>query len=597
MGDKQKKPMKLKHVHVFFIITLLLLLAGQTPAPTVAYVPSAYTPKGPGDTYLALGDSLATGVEAAANNDNQPGYPAMMYEHLQQRYPELRFENVGVSGETSSSMLNNGQLDNALATIASERTDGRRVGLVTLGIGGNDAVKILLGEAEAEETLAQFKTNLDTIVSRLLTELTGVYDEPQGDLLLMKYYNPYPGLNIPPTNEQRADIWLPQVNAAIEEVATRYELPVAEVADAFAGREEELLFVNQDIYEDPRLLVPELNPNFEKDLDYHPTAAGHQVIAQEFLTVSGVIPPEHISFAGPTVGSLDTPHTFIANVEPTFASIPRTYAWQPAPETQPDENEATYRWSQSGVQTITVSVANASGAITRTHTITITEPIEQVEIRGPTTGNVNTPLTFQASIAPQFVKTPVSYTWTPTPQEEPQDNARITYTWETVGVKTINVTAANSDGTVQDTQTVTISGDMNPSIAMNEQTGAPGSTFIVQGKDLLREAQASVSVNDYRLSESSLRTSAAGALVFNLASSEEANNGTYAVQVELSNASPQAGVSATQVVTTLVTLDATAPMRRDSNAGSPTLSLPASVEPLPNGNDRQQDLFLPIVAK
>ncbi len=588
--------MQLKHVHVFFVITLLLLLVGRTPAPTIAYVPSAYTPKGPGDTYLALGDSLATGVEAAANNDNQPGYPAMMYNHLQQRYPELRFKNVGISGETSSSMLNDRQLDNALATIASERADGRRVGLVTLGIGGNDAVKILLGEAEGEETLTQFKTNLDTIVSRLLTELTGVYDEPQGDLLLMKYYNPYPGLNIPPTNEPLADIWLPQFNAAIEEVATRYDLPVAEVADAFRGREEELLFVNQDIYEDPRLLVPELNPNFEKDLDYHPRAAGHQVIAEELLTVSGLISPETISFDGPTVGSLDTPHTFIAHVEPTFASIPRTYSWQPAPETQPTEAEATYRWSQSGVQTITVSVANASGAITRTHTITITEPMEQVEIQGPTTGNVNTPLTFQASVAPQFVKTPVSYTWTPTPQEQ-QGNARITYTWETVGVKTINVTAANSDGTVQDTHTITISGDSAPAIALNEQTGAPGSIFMVQGKDLLREAQASISVNDYRLSESRLRTSAAGALVFNLATSEEANNGMYEVQVELSNASPQAGISATQMVTTLVTLDATAPMRMDSNTGSPTLSLPASVEPLTNGDGHQRDLFLPIVAK
>ncbi len=272
-------------------ILLVVLVSGVSFIPAYASVPDGYSPVGPGDIYLALGDSLTTGTEADGNNDNQPGYPPRIHTAFQTNAPGLAFHNLGQDGEDSTSMLEEGgQLDQALAYINAQQSSGKTVGVVTLGIGGNDMVQILPPpagrSADGEATLATFTTNLDTILQRL-TQALEVDGERRGDLILMDYYNPYPDLPIPPTNEKIADIWMPRFNEAIHEAAATYGLPVAEVAEQFDGRSVgELTFVNPEIYDNPALISP-TNPNLSKDLDYHPRVAGHTIIADQFVAVSG----------------------------------------------------------------------------------------------------------------------------------------------------------------------------------------------------------------------------------------------------------------------------------------------------------------------
>lgn len=268
------------------IVSVLMSLFWSYPAAQ-AVVPPGYAPVGLGDVYLALGDSLVTGTEAAGNNDDQPGYPNRLLPLLQTINSDLRLEILAQDGETSTTMIaEDGQLDEAVALIQNLRSSGERVGLVTLSIGGNDLITLLRSlnltnpDAEFAETLSTFEANFTLILDRLLAALENQNGVRQGNLLVMTYYNPYPNFNIPGFG-RLADAWVPQFNASLKEIALERGVPVAEVARAFAGNEEELLYVQR-----PYPVSP-FEPNLETRLDYHPQPAGHRVIASEFLAVSG----------------------------------------------------------------------------------------------------------------------------------------------------------------------------------------------------------------------------------------------------------------------------------------------------------------------
>lgn len=275
----------------------LLLFACFAALPARASVPPAYQPVGPGDVYLALGDSLVTGTEHPLNNDGLPGYPEQILQTLQTSYPDLTLAKLGRDGETSISMVaSGGQLEQAVAFIASERAAGRRVGLVTLSIGGNDMVAILpppggVG-ADGAQMLALFTANLNTIVSQLVTALTDENEERQGDLIMMDYYNPYPSLPMSPTMEALTDIWTPQFNTVIHQTAASYGVAVTEVYTPFIQTEVgELTFVNPAIYTNPTLILTDTSA-----FDYHPNQDGHTEIADLFVTTSGYLSDTHQLF-------------------------------------------------------------------------------------------------------------------------------------------------------------------------------------------------------------------------------------------------------------------------------------------------------------
>jgi lysophospholipase L1-like esterase len=252
--------------------------AADPPAPAVV---------GPGAVYLALGDSLVTGDEHPDNTAAEgglPGYPAYLLELLRQQAP-LTIANLGVSGETSSSMrAPGGQLDQAVAFIAAERAAGRRVSPVTLSIGGNDMVAALLpgSSTTVTETLDTYRTNLREILDTLVAALDAG-GQPGGDLLIMNYYNPYPKLRayIPagvPLNAD-PDTDVPRFNQIIAEEAAARGIRVADIYSAFRGRETSLTFVLK-----PYQLFPTPNPVL---MDYHPRAEGHRVIARGFAETTG----------------------------------------------------------------------------------------------------------------------------------------------------------------------------------------------------------------------------------------------------------------------------------------------------------------------
>ena len=269
--------------------------AQGTPPPAPEAAPPGYSPRGLGTTYLALGDSLTLGSEASLNNDNAPGYPDTLYSYLKPLSPALTYKNLGRDGETSTSMITATagvtltQLAAAETFIRAERAAGRRVGLVTLDIGGNDFINVLRNPfANPDAAAALYAKNLDIILDRLLEALKDGTGARDGDLVLMDYYNPYPGLKQQFPQIADPDTYVPLLNKTIKDAATARGLSVAEVYSAFKGREKELIYVQRQAdgtyYPADDLLT---NETTQARYDYHPRPAGHQQIAAAFLNVSG----------------------------------------------------------------------------------------------------------------------------------------------------------------------------------------------------------------------------------------------------------------------------------------------------------------------
>lgn len=261
-------------------IGIVLLLALPTSASAQ---PMPLSPR-----YLAMGDSLSLGVEAPGNDDGVGGYPDLIFDRLRGDDPAMIMENVGRSGETSSTMISGGQLAAAESALNGAQYGYLCYKAVTLSIGGNDFGKILTGETTPEVAIPQFRTNLRTILSRIIAASEN-WPSCRTSIAMMDYYNPYPGLPIPPSNQPLADIYQPQLNEIIHEVAAEFGVPVASVANKFVGREGELLYVNQGIYTNPLLRLP-FTPWFETNVDFHPRPAGHAVIADAFWAVLGIVP-------------------------------------------------------------------------------------------------------------------------------------------------------------------------------------------------------------------------------------------------------------------------------------------------------------------
>lgn len=263
---------------------LALALAAVAPllaAPARAALPAAYAPVGPGDVYLALGDSLATGDEAPANNDGRPGYPDYLHTILSSTRP-ISYTNLGVSGETSTSMrAAGGQLDRALAFIAAEGAAGRRVSPVTLSIGGNDMVGVILPGSTTTLTnaITLFRSNFEQTLDQLTAALT-TQGRRTGDLVVLRYYNPYPALatSSPLPLNADPDLDVPKFNQVIAEVAAARGVAVADGYTPFLGREADLTFVRL-----PYIFFPFIEANF----DYHPREPGQIILARGFARATG----------------------------------------------------------------------------------------------------------------------------------------------------------------------------------------------------------------------------------------------------------------------------------------------------------------------
>lgn len=179
---------------------------GATPAATADATPTpGFSNPNPGDPlYIALGDSISYGV--AARDPDETSFVALVHRGFT---IDIGLLNLGVPGYTSADLLNEGELDRAIAEITGRLNDGiegNEVAAVTLEIGGNDLLNIyfdfVLTETcisveqaiddpvcvgALEDALAGLEANLDEALSRLRAA------DPDLPVFLMTLYNPFSG--------------------------------------------------------------------------------------------------------------------------------------------------------------------------------------------------------------------------------------------------------------------------------------------------------------------------------------------------------------------------------------------------------------------
>jgi lysophospholipase L1-like esterase len=223
-------------------------------------------------TYLALGDSYAVGVGASSKSG---GYVPLFFSFLQDTKAEsLSLRNLAVGGETTSSMIAEGQFGMALAELRFRNQDENPkndVFVLTIDIGGND-IRDLAGEGRScappasisdaactsavTRTLATVAQNL-TSVLRSLRVAAG----PDVKILVLDYFNPYSGTGKP--LEQAGDLVLPLLNKEISDVAATpgIDADVVQTFAAFEGKGAQLTNVNGP------------------EGDFHPNDEGYRVLA------------------------------------------------------------------------------------------------------------------------------------------------------------------------------------------------------------------------------------------------------------------------------------------------------------------------------
>jgi lysophospholipase L1-like esterase len=269
--------------------------------PPLSHPDSVKAAKAPATYYVALGDSLARGVQpnaAGTSVETPDGYPDRVYDALHRNHPTLSLVKLGCPGETTVSMINGGichyssgsQLKAAVNFLQEHR--GREL-LVTLDIGANDP-EACSGQpsfsqlaACAVKGIPSAVTHLATIVSRLKAAAG-----PEVRIVGMNYYLPalaewrsgLTGHAVAWTAEKLAATF----NALLGRVYAKAGIKVANVFGAFQTSDFTDHGTNL-----PRNVTLLCQWTWEcaaapRGPNQHANQAGYRVIARQFLQAAGL---------------------------------------------------------------------------------------------------------------------------------------------------------------------------------------------------------------------------------------------------------------------------------------------------------------------
>ncbi len=230
------------------ILIAMLLTIAHAGATTAAPDPSLGLASD-APIYLALGDSLAFGT--GASDPDTTGYVPRVHQALREQMPcqpdgeapcsELQLLNLGENGATTESLLQT-QMPAAIDILERRNGDdetGNDVRVITIDIGGNDAVAGVFGPCAEAVTLAcpgAVQETLDTIernLTAILMQLRGAAG-PNTEIAVMTYYNALVGCDYSDVADN-AELVLngmpgvtPGLNGIIRQVAERAQVTVAD---------------------------------------------------------------------------------------------------------------------------------------------------------------------------------------------------------------------------------------------------------------------------------------------------------------------------------------------------------------------------------
>lgn len=257
------------------------------------------TPKASKDYYLALGDSLARGIQPNATGTSvvtSNGYANDLYEYFRRFDSSLHLENLGCLGETSWSMVHGAWCIYDRGRSSSQPAGDqlaqavwflqhRTVKFVTLDIGANDVSGcITLSGIDFQcysNALETIRTNVSTIVQRLRLAA------PNVPIYAMNYYDPFlVGWLYGATGRTTATKSISlttSVNQLLQQIYTQQHVVVADVERSFHTTDTQVgvgslqpIGVATICSDTWMCAPPPRGPN------YHANSAGYKLIAETF---------------------------------------------------------------------------------------------------------------------------------------------------------------------------------------------------------------------------------------------------------------------------------------------------------------------------
>jgi lysophospholipase L1-like esterase len=191
--------------------------------------------------YLALGDSLAIGVQPSLSGDvaTNQGYADDLYSVFRTRFRGLTLAKLGCSGETTTSMIHGGictYADGSQLAAAVNFLLTHRVAFVTLDIGGNDIDHCVSLAGIDGTCVTDAISTVGTDLPQILAELRSAAG-PDTLIVGMNYYDPFlAAWRLGPSGQLLANASLlatTAFNGLLEKVYGAFDIPVADVADAY----------------------------------------------------------------------------------------------------------------------------------------------------------------------------------------------------------------------------------------------------------------------------------------------------------------------------------------------------------------------------
>jgi lysophospholipase L1-like esterase len=240
--------------------------------------------------YLALGDSLAVGLQPSPTGDRptNQGYVDDLYSAFRTRIPGLGLKKLGCSGETVETMIAGGKCTYAAgsqlkAAVAFLKT--HPVKFVTIDIGGDDVDRCISTRGIDSNCLSSglnaVKTNLPVILAALRAAA------PHTLIVGMNYYDPFlAAWLLGSAGKAIASASLSATltfNSLLQAAYQAFSMPVANVARAYLITDTNLLPVlNIPVNVFVTLLYTWMGAPPPLGPDIHPNAAGYAAIAVAF---------------------------------------------------------------------------------------------------------------------------------------------------------------------------------------------------------------------------------------------------------------------------------------------------------------------------
>ena len=312
-----------------------------------------------GDYYLALGDSLAAGVQSAPSITNG-GYPMVLTARLRAVDPGITLADLAIPGETSSSFLGS-QLARAEALL---RAHPGHVPYVTIDIGGNDIAGCGGSATCNAAALAAIDHNVPTIVAGLAAAAG-----PETRFAFMTYYDPF------------LEYW---VAGAAGQTTAAQSLPVLDTLNArlvsdfgpsFIAADVARAFSTDDTGDDvstrdhgtlpqDAALICLLTGGCDHGFDVHANSVGHRLIADTFFAALMHRPAPPAGLSAPGVSGRALRGDPLTETHGAWANSPASFA---------------YQWEDcdpSGRGCVVIA-----GAATRTYTVSAADAGHTIRVR------------------------------------------------------------------------------------------------------------------------------------------------------------------------------------------------------------------------